>query len=110
VLDTDREKAREALDFTLSLVSTGLTEMRALIFELRPEALEAEGLVAALSRKSAELRAATTSIALELHMSRVFHKQRRRAVSHRQKPCKNGQLAPATGWRCAWIASRRLLP
>jgi PAS domain S-box-containing protein len=68
VLDTDREKAREALSFTLSLVSTGLTEMRALIFELRPEALETDGLVAALNRKSAELRARhDIEIALELH-------------------------------------------
>ena len=31
--------------------------MRALIFELRPESLEAEGLVAALSKPSAALRA-----------------------------------------------------
>jgi signal transduction histidine kinase len=37
----------------LSLTEAGLTEMRALIFELRPEALERDGLVVALSRQAA---------------------------------------------------------
>ena len=57
MLDTNRDKAREALDFALSLTNVGLTEMRALIFELQPDALEKEGLVTALNRKAAELRA-----------------------------------------------------
>jgi signal transduction histidine kinase len=41
----------------LSLADAGLTEMRALIFELRPESLEVEGLVAALTKQAAALRA-----------------------------------------------------
>ena len=41
----------------LSLAEAGLTEMRALIFELRPEALEQEGLVAALEKQVATVRA-----------------------------------------------------
>jgi signal transduction histidine kinase len=37
----------------LSLAEAGLAEMRALIFELRPESLELEGLVAALDKQVA---------------------------------------------------------
>jgi len=47
----------EPLDYTLSLAEAGLAEMRALIFELRPESLAAEGLVAALEKQTAALRA-----------------------------------------------------
>lgn len=45
------------LDYVLSLADAGLTEMRALIFELRPDALEKEGLVTALKRQAETLRA-----------------------------------------------------
>jgi PAS domain S-box-containing protein len=45
------------LDFVLEQAERGLAEMRALIFELRPEALEQEGLVAALLRRAAALEA-----------------------------------------------------
>ena len=47
----------EPLDYVLSLAEAGLAEMRALIFELRPESLEVEGLVAALTKQAASLRA-----------------------------------------------------
>ena len=57
LFDTDRPKVLEALNYILSLVQAGLTEMRALIFELRPESLEAEGLVTALTKQTAALRA-----------------------------------------------------
>ncbi len=57
LFDTDRAKTREALDYALSLAHAGLAEMRALIFELRPESLEREGLVAALTRHAEALRA-----------------------------------------------------
>lgn len=53
----DREEALESIDYVLSLADAGLVEMRALIFELRPESLEREGLVAALTRQVAVLRA-----------------------------------------------------
>jgi signal transduction histidine kinase len=43
----------EPLDYILSLAEAGLAEMRALIFELRPDSLEREGLVAALTRQAA---------------------------------------------------------
>jgi PAS domain S-box-containing protein len=52
-----RTKLAGPLDYVLSLADAGLTEMRALIFELRPDALEKEGLVAALKRQAETLRA-----------------------------------------------------
>jgi PAS domain S-box-containing protein len=56
-LDVDRPKVVEALDYVLSLSDAGLTEMRALIFDLRPESLETEGLVNALTKQAAAVRA-----------------------------------------------------
>ena len=47
----------EPLEYVLSLSEAGLAEMRALIFELRPEALESEGLNSALEKQAAALRA-----------------------------------------------------
>jgi signal transduction histidine kinase len=57
LLESDSTKVLEALNYVLSLAQAGLTEMRALIFELRPESLEVEGLVAALNKQAAALRA-----------------------------------------------------
>ena len=51
-----KTKLANPLDYVLSLADAGLTEMRALIFELRPDALEKEGLVAALKRQAETLR------------------------------------------------------
>lgn len=42
----------EPLDYIQSLADAGMAEMRALIFELRPESLEREGLIAVLDRLS----------------------------------------------------------
>jgi len=57
LLDRDPGKAAEPLDYVRSLAEAGLAEMRALIFELRPESLEVEGLVAALTKQAEALRA-----------------------------------------------------
>ena len=57
LFDTDRENVLEALHYVISLTTAGITEMRALIFELRPESLEMEGLVTALNRQVQALRA-----------------------------------------------------
>jgi PAS domain S-box-containing protein len=51
------DRVAEWLEYVLSLAEAGLTEMRALIFELRPESLETEGLVAALKQQAAALKA-----------------------------------------------------
>lgn len=51
------DDAQEALAYAHSLAETALTEMRSLIFELRPESLEEEGLVVALEKQAAALGA-----------------------------------------------------
>jgi signal transduction histidine kinase len=56
-LESDPEAARDSLEYVISLTEAGLAEMRALIFELRPESLEKEGLMAALSKQVAVLQA-----------------------------------------------------
>lgn len=50
LLDREPAKAVESVDYVLSLADAGLAEMRALIFELRPESLQTEGLVTALGK------------------------------------------------------------
>ncbi len=55
-MEDDPEQAVESIDYVLTLAEAGLAEMRALIFELRPESLEIEGLVAALTKQVAVLR------------------------------------------------------
>jgi PAS domain S-box-containing protein len=57
LLDRDPGRVAEPLDYVLSLAEAGLAEMRALIFELRPESLQTEGLVAALGKLVAAMRA-----------------------------------------------------
>jgi len=57
LLDRDPAKAIEPIEYVMQLAEAGLAEMRALIFELRPEPLELEGLVAGLEKQAAALRA-----------------------------------------------------
>jgi GAF domain-containing protein len=56
-LERDATKAGEPVEYILSLAEAGLAEMRALIFELRPESMEMEGLVAAIGKQVAAGRA-----------------------------------------------------
>jgi signal transduction histidine kinase len=56
LLERDPSRLREPLDYVLSLAEAGLTEMRALIFDLRPDSLEQDGLVSALVRQTDSLR------------------------------------------------------
>lgn len=67
-LESDPEQAKESMDYVLSLAEAGLAEMRALIFELRPESLASEGLVAALMRQVVVLRA-RYGLAVEVELS-----------------------------------------
>jgi PAS domain S-box-containing protein len=53
----DDEELKRPANYILSLAEAGLAEMRALIFELRPESLELEGLVAALGKQAASVEA-----------------------------------------------------
>ncbi len=57
VLPDNPERAAKPLDYAVTLAEAGMTEMRALIFELRPESLEKEGLVAALEKQAAAVQA-----------------------------------------------------
>lgn len=50
LLESDPRQVVEPLEFTIAQAERGLAEMRALIFELRPEALEREGLVQTLQK------------------------------------------------------------
>ena len=56
-LERNPAQIAEALEYVNRLAEAGQVEMRALIFELRPESLSAEGLVAALEKQAAVLEA-----------------------------------------------------
>jgi PAS domain S-box-containing protein len=56
-LDGDPAGVAQPIDHVMRLAEASQTEMRALIFELRPESLEMEGLVAALNRQIEAVRA-----------------------------------------------------
>ena len=58
------ERAAATLENVVKLAEMGMAEMRALIFELRPESLAQEGLAAAITKQAAALRA-RHSIAVE---------------------------------------------
>ncbi|MGY1736645.1 GAF domain-containing protein [Geodermatophilus sp. SYSU D00684] len=57
LLDRDPGQISGPADYVLQLADVALAEMRALIFELRPESLELEGLHAALSKEADAVRA-----------------------------------------------------
>jgi signal transduction histidine kinase len=48
---SDKASLREPIDHILSMAEVGLAEMRTLIFELRPESLEGEGLIVGFNRQ-----------------------------------------------------------
>jgi signal transduction histidine kinase len=53
----DPARAIPSVEYIAQLAEMGTAEMRALLFELRPESLAQEGLVAALTKQAAALRA-----------------------------------------------------
>ncbi len=57
LFDRDPGRVTEPLEYVLSLAKAGLAEMRALIFDLRPESLATEGLIAALEKQAALVQA-----------------------------------------------------
>ena len=57
LMTADPTRVSRLLGDVLGLAETGLAEMRALIFELRPESLETEGLVGALEKQAAAVQA-----------------------------------------------------
>ncbi len=56
LLSRDPDRIGEPLDYISSLAEAGLAEMRALIFALRPESLQLEGLIAALTKQCDAVR------------------------------------------------------
>jgi signal transduction histidine kinase len=50
------EQVGQPIDYILHMAETGLAEVRALIFELQPEALAEEGLIAAVTKQLAALQ------------------------------------------------------
>ncbi|HKF76926.1 MAG TPA: PAS domain-containing sensor histidine kinase [Candidatus Dormibacteraeota bacterium] len=56
-LDGDPAGVAQPIDYVLRLAEASQAEMRALIFELRPESLQTEGLVGALNRQIEAVRA-----------------------------------------------------
>ncbi len=56
-LDRDPGRTRASLDYTIRLAEGGVSEMKALLFSLRPDALEEGGLVAALAQHAHALEA-----------------------------------------------------
>jgi PAS domain S-box-containing protein len=56
LLERNAEDAKKPLQYVLSLAEAAFAEMRALIFELRPDSLDTEGLIAALERQIESLR------------------------------------------------------
>jgi signal transduction histidine kinase len=52
-----RERVAAPINYVLDLSQAALAEMRALIFELRPESLQTEGLIAAFEKQAAALHA-----------------------------------------------------
>jgi signal transduction histidine kinase len=66
--DRDPRRVQQALEYVLSLAETGMAEMRALIFELRPESLETEGLLAGITKQAASLKS-RHRIEVQLNMS-----------------------------------------
>lgn len=97
LFDSDRTKAREALDYALSLAHGGLWEMRTLIFELRPESLEMEGLLAAITKQVEAIRSRhgitvelsiccepEVSLAVKEALYRVTQEALQNAIKHAQ--------------------------
>lgn len=56
-LEKDTVKTQASLDYTIRLAEGGVSEMKALLFSLRPDALEEGGLVAALTQHAHALEA-----------------------------------------------------
>ncbi len=57
LVEADPARAVDPIEYVASLAEAGLAEMRALIFELRPESLATEGLISAIEKQVAATRA-----------------------------------------------------
>jgi signal transduction histidine kinase len=98
---TETGKLIPPLEYVHSLATTGLAEMRALIFELRPESLAVEGLVPALERRLRvlgerhELRVETDLVEPELPVAskEVLYRVAQEALHNVVKHANAGRVA-----------------
>jgi PAS domain S-box-containing protein len=109
--EMDPSSLAPPLDYVLALAEAGLAEMRALIFELRPESLEAEGLVTALSKQAEALRARhqievrtdlgdepQVSLNVKEALYRVAQEAMQNTVKHAQANLVELRLETTNGW------------
>jgi signal transduction histidine kinase len=113
LIEKNPVRAAESLDFAVSLADGAAAEMKALLFALRPDALEEGGLVAALSRLAEMLRLrysldvtfdAPTEPPLDMAakgtLYRVAQEATHNAVKHARARHLTLRLAPlGGGWR-----------
>jgi len=110
-LDRAPEKLQGTLDYVLALSATAVAEMRALIFELRPDSLEQEGLVAALSRQAEAIQTrAGVNMCLDLCpepvlpleakeiLYRIAQEALQNTAKHAQAKIVNLRLFPDNAW------------
>jgi signal transduction histidine kinase len=102
-LERDPEKANEPLDYVLQLAEAAVTEMRALIFELRPEILEKEGLIAALTKQAEMMR-----LRYKLEMETVLDTEPNLPLSTKQTLLRIAQEALHNTVKHAKASSARL--
>lgn len=96
------EESREALDYVEHLAQAGIAEMRALIFELRPESLQQEGLIEALRKQLEALEsrhglatdfAFTGEPSLSLTNKQVFYRVAQEALHNVVKHARAGRVS-----------------
>ncbi len=100
-LERDPQHVAEPLDYVLTLAEAALTELCALIFELRPESMETEGLIAALTRQAAATQArheiaVPTSLGdepdLPLHVKQELYRIAQEAMHNTVKHARAGRI------------------
>ena len=102
LLDTHRAKVVEALEYIITQADAGLIEMRALVFDLRPESLEREGLRTALKRLAAAIAARHSlpmdisvcdhELPLRLETKESIYRIAQEALNNAAKHARAGQL------------------
>jgi PAS domain S-box-containing protein len=107
VIERDPAKAIEFIEYVHALAKTGMAEMRALIFELRPESLEKEGLVQALL-KQAEAVSARHGISVQptlcdepvasLPVKEAIYRIAQEAMHNTVKHAQAGQMQLSLTW------------
>ncbi|MEI6043134.1 MAG: GAF domain-containing protein [Chloroflexota bacterium] len=102
------ELTRQTLDYILTLAKAGLDEMRALIFELRPETLAREGLVGALVKQAApletrhgvkvQLELQTSEPEIPLAYKETLYRVAREAIHNAVKHARTEKLRLQLAW------------